>query len=67
MDGEIDVVHHRAFFDLGLPITSRKAHDAQYLLDHQLEIGTEAFITQDADVFQLPVTPSGTIGGLPPP
>ena len=52
VDGEVDVVHHRAFFDLGRPITGRATDIARYLLDHQLDVGTTALVAHDPDVFE---------------
>lgn len=39
-DGKIDVVHDRAFFDLGPRRAGGTANDPDHLLDHQLDAGS---------------------------
>ena len=51
-DGQVDIVHDRAFFDLGPCGAGRTSDHSWYLLDHQLDVGPVALIAQDADVFQ---------------
>ena len=43
---------HRAFFDLGHSMTGRTVHDTRGLLDHQRDVGSSAFIANDADILQ---------------
>ena len=52
IDGQIDIVHDRALFDLGRPGAGRTADVAGHLLDHQLDVGTSTHVGQDADVFE---------------
>ncbi len=52
VDGQVDVVDHRAFFHLGplpAPGTRDDAHD---LLDHQLHVGVTPLVVELADVLQ---------------
>ena len=52
VDGQVHVVHDRAFFDLGLPITTGATHVTWDLSDHQLDVGSAAFKTHDSYVFE---------------
>ena len=52
VDGQVDVVHDRAFFDLGPVSTERTREHPGDLLDHELDVGPEAFIREDAHVFE---------------
>jgi hypothetical protein len=52
VDGEVDVVHHRALFDLGRSLAARTAHVSGHLLDHQLDVGPTAFVMEDDHVFE---------------
>jgi hypothetical protein len=52
IDREVHLVHHRAFFDLGRSMAPRATDLALYLLDHQLDVGTTALISQDHDIFE---------------
>jgi hypothetical protein len=52
VDGQVDIVHDRAFFDLGRLIAARAAHVADDLFDHQLAIATAALEPHDLDVFE---------------
>ena len=45
-------MHDRALFDLGPLRAGRTREHAGHLLDHQLDVGTLAFVGQDADVFE---------------
>ena len=52
VDGEVDVAHHRALFDLGRPSTTGAAHLANDLFDYQLDVGSPALEAHDRDVFE---------------
>lgn len=43
---------HRTLFDLGAPAAGPTLHDAEYLFDHELDVGSAALIREDAHVFE---------------
>jgi hypothetical protein len=52
IDGEVDIVDDRAFFDLGPLRATRAAHHADDLLDHEFDAGTDTFIGENPNVFE---------------
>jgi hypothetical protein len=52
IDGQVDIVHDRAFFDVGPLPAGRTGEYAGHLLDHQLDVGTSTHVGEDADVFE---------------
>ena len=52
IDGQVHVVHHRAFFDVGRAMTRRAPNLVEHLLDHQLDMGARTLVTEHADVLQ---------------
>jgi hypothetical protein len=52
VDGQVDVVDHRALFDLGPPLTDGTANLGDNLLDHELDVGAPADVGENPDVFE---------------
>jgi hypothetical protein len=52
VDGEVDVTDHRPLFHLGGAAAGRTSGVRDDLFDHELDVSTVSFVTQDADVLQ---------------
>jgi len=52
IDGQIDISHHRALFDLGPHAAARTSRLLDDLLDHELDVAASARVVQDPDVFE---------------
>ena len=52
VDGQVDVVHDRAFFDLSRPSTGWTQDLGDIRLTIGLHVGSEAFVRENADVFE---------------
>ncbi len=52
IDGQVDVVDHRALFDPSPGAARRTSNDVEHLFDHELDVGTSAVVREDADVFE---------------
>src|ERR1700691_2970553 len=52
IDGEVDVAHDGAFFDLGPLGAGRAGNLTHDLFDHEFDIGTSTHVGEDPDVFE---------------
>ena len=52
IDGQVDIAHCRALFDLAGTATGRARPLQDGLLDHQLDIGTDTPVGKDTDVLE---------------